>query len=203
MKDAAHPAGRDFEKASDAAEAQRQQMLAALDNEQRAAFDKLREDHKAKQQEMRDAQARSQSQQIAERMRRHLLQDKELRLEHDSHRHKLKQPQELSRAIEDHLAGRMNIITREYNRQLAIAHDKAKRDVARGHLQAQIAQKGSQQRHEDMLLRQATRERATPEFTQAAKDTSWKRAFEKAARQETERGNDHELDRDRDDPNER
>ena len=200
MKDPAHPPGPEFGKASDTAEGQRQHMIAALDEGQREAFQKLNDQQGDKQQELQKAQERVRDEQTAQLMRRHLLQDKQLRLEHDAHRHKLKRPQDLSRAVEDFMTGRDTPVTREYNRQLSNANSRAKQDVDHKNNHARQQQQEAQQREQDRFLRKATKRRATPEFSMAAKDTSWSRAFNRAAKQEIDRGNERDINRDLDEP---
>lgn len=200
MKDPAHPPGPEFGKASDTAEGQRQHMIAALDDRQRDAFQMLKDQQAGKRQELQKAQEGVRDEQIAQRTQRHLLQDKELRLDHDAHKHKLKRPQDLSRAVEDFMAGRDTPVTREYNCQLSNACGRAKQDVDNQNNQARQRRQEAQQREQDRFLRKATRQRATPEFTMAAKDTSWSRAFNRAAEQEVDRENEHDINRGLDEP---
>lgn len=98
------------------------------------------------------------------------------------------------------MAGRDTPVNREYNRQLSSARSRAIQDVDYRNNQARQQQQEAQRREQERFLRKATRQRATPEFSMAAKDPSWTRAFDRAAKQEVDRGNERGIDRDLDDP---
>jgi len=205
IKQPDHPVGKDFDKAGDAAVSTRQQQIAALTEQQRERFDALRRQQEVKEKAQRETQQQHSREQTAERMRKHLLPDKEMHLRPGAHRHKLKPPQELHQVLKDHLDGRDAHVTQEFKSQLAIAQKKAKNDIARDQKQAHEKMKAAHKRERDEFLKQAVRQRkpksktrafgenaasitqrgASESFAKAAKDQSWQRAFEKAAKQQS------------------
>lgn len=212
MREPRHPVGPAFSKAGDAAEAVRQQQIAALTDKQRQAFEQLQQKHQEQEKRLRETQKTERAQQIPERMRKHLLPKKEPHHRHDAHRYKLKAPQDLHRAVADHLAARKTRAATAYSRQLAIAESRAKAEITREQALAREKMQAGHRREQDGFLKSCARERGTksavkefnekavettrraaPEFAKAAQDPSWKRAFDKAAREEAARA--HERDR--------
>ncbi len=202
MDDPRHPAGPAFEEARALEEQRRQRLIAALTPEQRKAFDELRQQQEIAAKALRDTHQQQWKDQVAERMRTNLFQDKEPHLRPDAHRNQFKDRQQLSFAIQDIVEGRA---TQEYSRELKQAKDKAEKDVLAAQRHERNNQREVQQRDRDSFLKQAERDRQriTPEFEKAARDPSWLRAFNRAAQQEAaherdfERGKDHDHDKTR------
>lgn len=205
MREPSHPAAPAFEKASDLEEGQRRQLMAALTPPQREAFDKLGQQHDKAAKELRENQQSHATEQIKDRMRTHLLPQKEPHLRPDSHRHQLKDQQELSYALQDFTAGKKTRVTQKYRQELGQAHDKAQREVSREHQHERSKQQDGQKREKDDFLKEAARERQriSPEFEKAARDPSWHRAFNRAAHKEADHSRDlshqhkHDLDKTR------
>ncbi len=212
IKQPDHPVGKDFDKAGDAAESTRQQQIAALTEQQREGFEALRRQQEVKEKAQRETQQQQSRDQTAERMRKHLLPDKEMHLRPGAHSHKLKPPQELHQVLKDHLNGRDKRVTQEFRSQLATAKKKAKSDIARDQKQAHEKMKAAHKRERDEFLKKAVQQRkpksktqafgenaasitqrgASEPFAQAAKDQSWQRAFEKAAKHEADHEHQHD-----------
>jgi len=205
-----------FERAGEAEEAKRQQQVAALSEQQQAGYERLLADQKQMRDRQREKQQAQERALVAERMRRHMLQDRQRHLKPPSERHKLKRPNDLSRAIDDHLAGRETAVTKEYHRQLNAAAARARVEVAKMHKQAREKLAAAQKRQRDVVLSKAARQRAqgtaakefnfeaarpprlAPQFENAARDQALGRAFEKAVKAEAGRGpeNEHDIGRD-------
>jgi len=211
---AEHPVGPAFAKARREEEHRRQQRIAKLTPDQRREFDHLGRDQ---QRQLKDLTAEQKQQwrgRMAGKMREALIQDRAPHLRHDAHRRQLKDSPDLSHAIDDFLDGRQNRAANAYKSELLRAHDKARKIVVHEQTRErdQLRQNHGSQR--DAFLDRAERERGdkarehsnqrpAPAFERAARDPSWHRAFNRAAKREAQRDKrlDHEKTRDpRDDP---
>lgn len=201
LKDPRHPPAPAFEQASNRDEHRRQQLIAALTPAQRQAFDELRARHEAAAKELAERQENESPGKIAERMRDHLLQDRAPHLRPETHKHQLKDKQELSYAAKDFLEGKETRATQKHRHELHHAHNRAKDDVTREHGQQRRDQRDGQQRERDDFLKQAQKERAQEktqkDFEKAARDPSWQRAFNRAAQKEADHHRDNPHDHDK------
>jgi len=211
---ASKPPGPAFEKARREEEHQRQQRIAKLTPDQRREFDQLQRDQQRQRKDLTAEQKQQWRGRMAGKMREALIQDRAPHLRPDAHRRQLKDSPDLRHAIDDFIDGRQSRAANAYKSELHRAYDKARKTVERVQTRERDQLRQNHGSERDAFLDRAERERGekarepsnqrpTPAFERAARDPSWHRAFNRAARQEARREKqlDHEKTRDpRDDP---
>jgi hypothetical protein len=211
---AEHPVGPAFEKARREDEHRRQQRIAKLTPDQRREFDQLGRDQQRQLKDLETQQKQQWRGRMADKMREALIQDNAPHLRPGSHKRQLKDSPDLSHAINDFLDGRQSRVTKAYNSELLRAHDKARKTVAheqtrerdklrRNHVSQRDAFLDRAERERGDKARAPSNQRPAPAFERAGRDPSWHRAFNRAAKRETQRDKelDHEKTRGpRDDP---
>ncbi len=215
MTDPSRSSAPGFTEAGNAQDHWRQQKIAALTQDQRAQFQRMQtEQERLRQRQLEKQQARYQ-QQIAEKMRRYLLDHKELHLTPKARKHK--SPNDLKKTIEDYLKGSDTHVARAYQSQLAAAKTKAQADVAHANKNAQEKLAAAHKRQQHVFLAKAARARVkgkvTQEFSteasrspraklentfsQSAKAQALTRAFERTVSKEADRSAEHEVTHDK------